>query len=228
MNKTKRGVYPSVAALAIVFLLAGCAATPTPSRTAMPDRFTLPDVQPKNAVAAEGSLFSDTSLDLYKDSRAARVGDIVIVEIVETSNGKKKARTKTERESTVAGGITQLFGLTSILDKSNVEAELQNDFEGKGETERNSTMTATLSARVVEVTPEGNLVIQGYREIRVNNETQFLVLSGLVRPRDISPTNSIKSTHIADARIDYSGTGVVGDKQQPGWLARGLDMIWPF
>ena len=75
---------------------------------------------------------------------------------------------------------------------------------------------------------EGNLVIQGYREIRVNNETQFLIVSGIVRPQDISPDNSVKSTFIANARIEYSGTGVISEKQQPGWLARGLDILWPF
>ena len=90
------------------------------------------------------------------------------------------------------------------------------------------TVTATISARVVNVTMEGNLVIQGYRETRVNNETQFIILSGLVRPRDISANNSIKSTHIANARIEYSGTGVISDKQQPGWLAQTVDIIWPF
>ncbi|OKY75673.1 MAG: flagellar biosynthesis protein FlgH [Desulfobulbaceae bacterium DB1] len=228
MKKTDHELRFYAACLAIIFFLSGCASTSSPAKPTLPDRYALPDVQPKNFAPEEGSLFSDNSLDLYKDSRASRVGDILMVEIVETSNGKKNARTKTERESTVGAGISQLFGLDSLIADANIQAEMQNDFEGTGETERNSTMTATLSAKVVDVTPDNNLVIQAYREIRVNNETQFIVLSGLVRPRDISPNNSIKSTHIADARIEYSGTGVVADKQKPGWLARGLDVIWPF
>ncbi|MFH1215945.1 MAG: flagellar basal body L-ring protein FlgH [Pseudomonadota bacterium] len=238
MKTTESKIRVFSACLAAIFFISGCASTsPPPPKPTLPDRFSLPDVQQKNFAPAEGSLFSDNSLDLYKDSRASRVGDILIVEIVETSSGKKNARTKTERESGVAGGISQFFGLEKWATKHNsnftpsassLKVDLQNDFEGKGETERNSTMTATLSAKVVDVTPDGNLVIQAYREIRVNNETQFIVLSGMVRPRDISPNNSIQSTHIADARIEYSGTGVLGDKQQPGWLARGLDMIWPF
>ncbi|MEW6289082.1 MAG: flagellar basal body L-ring protein FlgH [Thermodesulfobacteriota bacterium] len=226
------------AGLVGMLLLAGCVSTSDPnSRTTLPDRYSLPEVRTKQLAPQEGSLFTEQSMDLYKDSRACRVGDIVMVEIVETSNGAKNARTKTERESSVAAGITQFFGFEKWLSGKNpnftpsdksLEVDLKNDFEGKGTTERNSTVTATLSARVIDVTMEGNLVIQGYREIRVNNETQFLILSGLVRPQDISPSNSIQSTNIADARIEYSGTGVLSDKQQPGWLARGVDILWPF
>ncbi len=218
-------------------LLTGCVSSSDSVRTTLPDRYSLPEVRQNQLTPEEGSLFSEQAMDLYKDNRACRVGDIVTVEIVETSNGSKTARTKTERESGVAGGITQFFGFEKWLSKKNanftpssnsLKVDLQNDFEGKGTTERNSTVTATISARVINVTMEGNLVLQGYREIRVNNETQFIILTGLVRPQDISPENSIQSTKIADARIEYSGTGVLSDKQQPGWLARGVDILWPF
>ncbi len=104
----------------------------------------------------------------------------------------------------------------------------KNNFNGTGETKRDSTVTATISARVVDKTMDGNLVIRGYREIRVNNETQHIIVSGIIRPQDVGADNSILSSYIADARIETSGTGVLADKQQPGWLARGLDVIWPF
>lgn len=225
------------AGLLCALLLGGCAASTPASRPAMPDRYSLPEVRSPQLAPQEGSLYSDQSMDLYRDSRASRVGDILLVEIVETSSGEKNARTKTERESSVSAGISQFFGFEKWLSKKNanfipsdksLEVDLKNDFEGKGSTERNSTVTATISARIIEVTMEGNLVIQGYREIRVNNETQFLTLTGLVRPKDVTPDNSVKSTNIADARIEYSGTGVLSDKQQPGWMARGVDILWPF
>ena len=224
------------AGLLCALMLSGCVSTP-PSRPAMPDRYSLPEVRSPQLAPQEGSLYSDQSMDLYRDSRACRVGDILMVEIVETSSGEKNARTKTERESSISAGVSQFFGLEKWLSKKNanfipsdksLEVDLKNDFEGTGSTERNSTVTATISARIIEVTMEGNLVIQGYREIRVNNETQFLTLTGLVRPRDVTPDNSVKSTNIADARIEYSGTGVISDKQQPGWMARGVDILWPF
>ncbi len=203
----------------------------------MPERYSLPQVETIQAKPAEGSLFSDQAMDIYKDGRACRVGDILLVEIVETSTGKNDARTKTERTSNVEAGVSQFFGFEKWLaaknpnytaGKKSMTVDLTNDFEGKGDTSRNSTVTATISARVTDVTMEGNLVIQAYRETRVNNETQFIILSGLVRPRDITANNSIKSSHIANARIEYSGTGTVSDKQQPGWMARAVDVLWPF
>lgn len=237
--KTKNLFYNIATPLFLTtFILTGCVTSQdTSNRPTMPERYNMPEVRSVQTEPAEGSLYTEQSMDLYKDSRASRVGDILLVEVVETSTGKKNARTKTERESNIAGGITQFFGFEKWVSNHNanftpsdksLEVDLTNDFEGKGQTERNSTVTATISARVIDVTMEGNLVIQGYREVRVNNETQFLILSGLVRPRDVSPNNSIKSTHLADARIEYSGTGVLADKQQPGWLARGVDILWPF
>ena len=81
---------------------------------------------------------------------------------------------------------------------------------------------------VTKVLPNGNLVIIGKREIRVNQETQYITLSGIVRPDDIGPTNEVSSTYMADAKIVYSGTGPLADKQRPGWLGRAIDHVWPF
>ena len=111
---------------------------------------------------------------------------------------------------------------------TSMNTSIAKDFTGTGETKRDSTVTATISARVIDKTLDGNLVIQGYREVRVNNETQHIIISGLIRPTDISKDNSIESSHIADARIEYTGSGVISSKQQPGWLANALDVIWPF
>jgi flagellar L-ring protein precursor FlgH len=89
-------------------------------------------------------------------------------------------------------------------------------------------MTASITARVMDVTPEGNLYIRGTREVKVNNETQYITLTGMIRPEDISPDNTILSSYIADAKIAYAGSGSVSDKQRPGWLMRAVDFIWPF
>ena len=232
--------------LGAVAILTGCLATqnhyPEGSAVAgnreMSQRFSIPQVQTEKVQPAEGAIFSEGSFrNLYSDRRARRVGDILLVKVVETSSGTKKASTKTERSSALTGGVAALFGVEQWLSdrnsrftpsSTNLQVSLQNDFDGSGETKRDSTVTATLSARVTNVTSNGNLEIRGYREVRVNNETQFMVVTGLVRPADISQDNSILSSHIADARIEYSGTGVISEKQQPGWLARGLDIIWPF
>lgn len=234
---------PTLYSIIALLLLAGCATAAnragiSPDNSTMPERFALPAAAHHIEERQEGSIYGGrSSVMLYEDSRAKNVGDILLVKIVETSSGSKKAETSTGRESTVTGGISSLFGIEqSIADKNrnfnpsatSLSATLTNDFDGTGETKRNSTVTATMSARVMEKTMNGHLVIRGYREVRVNNETQFMVLSGIIRPEDILPDNSVLSSYIADARIEYSGNGIISDKQQPGWLARALDVIWPF
>ncbi len=230
------------AVLVIAALVAsGCVAAIDRESSARPD---IPAVQGfaglerERPAPAPGAIFqADGAYNLYRDRRAHRVGDILLVKIVENSSGAKKASTKTERTSTIEGGVTSLFGIEKWLSDRNsrftpsstsLKADLTNDFEGTGETKRNSTVTATLSARVVEVTPDHNMIIRGFRQVKVNDETQHLILTGIVRPEDVGADNSILSTQVADARIEYGGTGVISDKQQPGWLARALDVVWPF
>ncbi len=222
--------------LVVSCCLGGCITPDQTTRTTtLPERHALPPVQQERLMPVEGSIFSAQSMDLYRDQRAHKVGDIVTVAIVETANSKNEATTETSRDSSISGDISYLFRFAEwakLKDTTpgsrTLGASLQNDFTGEGETTRQNTTTATISARVIDVTMDGNMVIQGYREVRTNNETQTIILSGLVRPTDISPANVVKSSHIADARIEISGHGAVSDKQQPGWLARGVDILWPF
>lgn len=217
----------------IVLLLTGCVGS-SGQQASLPPIQALPTVHSERVTPPEGSIFSAQGTDLYRDRRAHKVGDIVLVEIVETTSAKNKAKTDVKRTSSVKGSITNLFSVADWLKftapgaSSSLDVSIANNYKGDAETKRDSYATATISARVIDVTMDGNLHIQGYREVRINNETQFIVISGLVRPDDISPANSVKSTHIANARIEVSGEGAVSDKQQPGWLARGMDMLWPF
>lgn len=174
---------------------------------------------------------------LFQDLRAHRVGDLVTINIVETAKASKKANTKGGRESSIDAGIDNLLGWEKSLGKffgsdfdnaSMFKASITNDFNGTGETSRDESMTASITARVVDVTSNGNLFIRGTREVRVNNENQYITLTGLVRPEDISPDNTVLSSYIADARISYTGSGSVSDKQRPGWLMRAADYVWPF
>lgn len=215
----------------------GCVSQTAQAPPPIPERYSLPMMEEKISPPREGTIFNAKSKNLYQDNRARRIGDIVLVKIVETSSGKKTANTKTSRDSSLTGGISSFFGFEkSLLTKggahvpslTSMNADISSDFEGKGETNRDSSVTATLSAKVMDIAPDGNLIIQGYREVRVNNETQHLILSGIVRPSDISQDNSILSSNIADARIEYNGVGALASKQSPGWLTNALDVIWPF
>ncbi len=234
--------FPYLLCIIALFGLTGCMTGTAGQKLAqdptLPDRYTLPAVPASKPKPPEGTIFSsNTPLDIYKDSRAKQVGDIVLIRIVESSSGKKKAVTDVERKSTLSGGVAGFFGFEKWLANKNsnftpssnsLDATLNSKVDNEGQTERNDNMTATISARVIDITMDGNLTVRGYREIRVNNETQHIILSGIVRPEDIAPDNSVLSSHIADARIEYNGVGVLSDKQHAGWLARTLDVIWPF
>ncbi|MBW2096089.1 MAG: flagellar basal body L-ring protein FlgH [Deltaproteobacteria bacterium] len=189
--------------------------------------------------ATEASLFRESSYyGFFQDLRAHKVGDLVTINIVETSKATKKADTKTARTSSIDAGISNLLGYETKMGSWGVphafdntamfKASMGNKFDGSGSTSRDESMTASITAKVVQVLPNGNLFIEGTRKIRVNNETQNITLSGIIRPSDISPDNTVLSSYIADAKIDYTGSGPVSDKQRPGWLARILDVVWPF
>ena len=194
--------------------------------------------QKKDPTVGAGLWSANGYRGLFQDLRAAQIGDLVTVNIVETSKANKKANTKSGRQSSIEAGISNAMGWETKLEKLGVKGSydnenlfkgsMKNDFSGSGETSRDESMTASITARVIDVMPDGNLLIRGSREIKVNNETQFITLSGLIRPSDISPDNTVLSSYIADAKIAYTGSGPISDKQRPGWLTRTLDFVWPF
>ncbi len=222
--------------LPIILALVGCtAATEKPSPMQ-------PIVQPASyqeappTYANPGSLFSESDAQyLYSDNRARRVGDLVMVNIVENATGTNQANTKTDRTSNTDYTVGSLFGMTTmpivggaIGNNPLLSTKTEKKFDGKGETTRKNNVTATIAARVLRVLPDGLMEIEGARETRVNNETQYLVVTGLVRARDVAPDNSVMSTQMANAQIQYYGQGVISDKQKPGWFTRLMDNVWPF
>jgi len=167
------------------------------------------------------SLWED-STNLFRDGRARGVGDLVTIVIVEEARASQSATTKTGKEASVeigpwGGLLAQLVGPELTL---SLQAGAQDRLEGGGTTTRGGSLRARMTARVVEVLPNGNLVIEGHQSIRVNGEEQEIVVSGIVRPQDIRPDNTVLSTHVADARIVFQGSGTLGEKQRPGLLTR--------
>jgi flagellar L-ring protein precursor FlgH len=178
----------------------------------------------------EGSLWSaKRAINLVSDPKARNVGDIVTINVVESASASKNATTKTSRDSNLAASWTGVLQkLSGDWVGGEVNAGFQNNFDGKGETTRSSQLAAYITAQVIQVLPNGYLVIQGNRQVRVNNENQIINVQGVIRTEDIDANNIILSTYIADARIELIGEGVISDKQRPGWLARILDWVWPF
>ncbi len=236
MNKI--GFFLSLACL--VISLTGCATSLESSRI-QNEPFTIsktyrtPPSEPVPSEARSGSVWRGQLTSLFSDQRARQIGDIVTIKIVEVSQASEKATTDTARKSETNAGISNFFGLETHPNgpwknpATLVSAGMgKNDFSGSGETTRAGSLSATITARVMDVLPNGNLAIEGKREIYVNNEKKEILLQGIVRPRDIAYDNSILSTQVADAKVIYTGIGVVGEKQRPGWLARMLDFAWPF
>ena len=175
---------------------------------------------------------------LYEDLRAMRIGDIITILIVEKHKGSKSADTNAERDSTISNGIggtgMGYLGIPGIRLGGEakrgfgIDATAKSKFGGKGATNREDTLTGTISAIVTEVLPNGDLRVEGRREVTVNSERQIMTIGGIVRRVDVNTKNTVQSSAIADAKIEYSGLGVVDDVQRPGWLVRILDWVYPF
>jgi flagellar L-ring protein precursor FlgH len=183
-----------------------------------------------------GSLWTENGslAEMFVNAKARRIGDIVTIMIMESSKASNKASTNTGRTSGMSIGLNNMFGLEedypsiSFNPFKKFESSYDSEFDGTGTTARSGDLSAYITARIVRILPNGNFIIQGNREVRINNENQVITLTGTVRPRDISAENVIQSTYIADARISYSGSGVIDNQQKPGWLAQILNGIWPF
>jgi flagellar L-ring protein FlgH len=225
----------SAALLLAAVLLAGCATTPTlpPS----PPKY-VPEKETVGESRTANSLWRDTG-GLLEDFRAMRVNDLWTINVLESMSGSGGADTATARSSSLDASVSAFFGMPLNLNKTNlygkgntfspsVSGSMTDDFSGAGTTNRAGSIIGTITARVVEVMPNGTLAVESRKDITINNEKQTLVLKGSVRPEDVTVANTILSTKVADAEIFLVGTGVLQDKQKPGWLVRALDNIWPF
>jgi flagellar L-ring protein precursor FlgH len=160
---------------------------------------------------------------LASDRRARRANDLITIRVVENVTGLGSADSNLDKSSSASASLPNLFGLESRLPGAINPANLV----GFGaSTTRTGQLSAVLTARVEEVLPNGDLLVQGVREIEINGDRQMLVLSGVVRPSDISPGNVVQSTAIGQMRIRYFGRGLIKDNLSPGWLVRILNKIF--
>ncbi|MCX8070289.1 MAG: flagellar basal body L-ring protein FlgH [Thermodesulfovibrionales bacterium] len=202
----------------------------------MPDRYYYEN-EPSPKKASDGSLWRNTA-SLYEDRKARRVNDLLTVVINEQSAASKKATTNSSRTATQDDSIGDMLGIptTASLEIArkymhftpSVKGSAKSNFSGKGDTTREGKLTATITAKVIEVLPNGNLVIESRKEILANNEKEILVFRGIVNPDNISSNNTIQSQYVADAQIYLVGDGVLSDKQSQGWFTRLIDSVWPF
>ena len=225
-----------IPAIILLAALGGCAAEQKPMPEPVLTQLNNIEPEPVNNPA---SLFEAGQSDfLFDDNRANKVGDIVMVTVTETTTGKHKANTTATKTNTNAytanlkpGGIYKnasgvIVGGTGL--GPGVDTSSASSLTTTGETKAESTLTATVATRVIRMLPGKVMQVEGARQIRINAETQILVVRGLVRQRDIDSKNTVPSSSLADARIEVYGQGELSDKQRSGWLSRIIDNVWPF
>jgi len=169
--------------------------------------------------------------DLTGDLRAHRVNDLLTIRVTELMSAQGAADSSLDKSSSASLSAPSVFGgeawLPNWLDPSNlVTAGADTTFQGGGSTARSGSLTAVLTARVAEVLPNGDLAVEGVREIEINGDRQIIVLTGVVRPVDVGPGNVVSSASIGQMRIRYFGRGLIRDNLQPGWLVRLLNRIF--
>ena len=182
-----------------------------------------------------GSVWSMSSPSLFEDLRASRIGDILTVVIDEESKGQGDATTTLGTEASLESGLSNFLGLMAAIasrypdmDTSKLVSLMsKSDFSGDGTTSRSGKLEGKIAVRVKQVLPNGDLFVEGHKVILLNEEELHFYVSGVIRSSDVSPENSVSSSLIADAQVEFSGRGVVTDQQAPGWLHQLVDAYSP-
>ncbi len=222
-------------ALVMVMGLGACATMPDYAK-AKPDdpdfAPVIPDM-PREEIIPNGSLFhADVANSLYSDVKARRVGDIISIILSESTTANKSATTTTSKSSSASvDPITGLGGNNVNIGGQSIQLGVgsANDFSGAASTDQSNNLSGAISVTVIQVLANRNLVIRGEKWMTLNNGDEYVRLTGIIRPEDISPDNEIESTKVANARIQYSGTGTFAEVQQQGWLTKFFSSAWwPF
>lgn len=217
--------------LVAVLWVSGCSTT----HQALSD----PDFSPVRPISTQplpindGAIFkSGYSVGLFADITAHRVGDILTILLDERTNASKKASTTTKKDADIELTAPTLFGRQFTRDGNqtlSASVAAARDFTGEGDSTQSNSLSGQISVTVVEVLSNGNLVVRGEKLLTLNQGSEHVRISGIVRPADISPTNQIDSSQIANARIVYGGQGVLAEANTKGWLQQFFDSSWwPF
>ncbi|GLQ18833.1 flagellar basal body L-ring protein FlgH [Maritalea porphyrae] len=230
----------SLAACTTANRLAGIGKAPTlttienPTAQAGYKPVNMPMPAPERVAYSPNSLFISGTRGFFKDQRASKVGDILTVQVTISDKAQfsnKTARSRTSTNDAGAGGVVgSLFNsvVPGVSPSTAIELKSGSADSGNGSVDRSETLETQVAAVVIQVLPNGNLVIEGRQEVRVNFEVRDLIVAGIVRPEDIGAANTIPSSKIAQARISYGGRGQITDVQQPRYGQQFMDAILPF
>ena len=189
----------------------------------------LPEME-EEAIIPTGSLFKENYVNnIYSDSKAHRIGDIISVILSESTQANKNAKTELKKESSSAlDPITALGGTPVTLNGQTVQFGINQNskFKGDAKADQGNSLSGDISVHVLRVLPNGNLMIRGEKWITLNNGDEYIRLTGVIRAKDINSNNTILSTKIANARIQYAGTGSFADVNEQGWLTKFFNSSW--
>ena len=201
--------------------LSGCGLLPAKKREPDP---VVARVLPPPTPRTEGAIYqAGQQIELFADLKARRVGDVLTIRLTESTAASKSAVTKTTKTTAVADTGPTLFGKTITAAGVPIFTTSLNgkdSFDGEGSSTQGNSFTGSLTVTVVDVQPNGNLVVQGDKTLKLNQGDEFVHLSGIVRRADIATDNTVTSDRVADAHISYSGKGVIDASNRMGWLAR--------
>ncbi|MGQ0619463.1 MAG: flagellar basal body L-ring protein FlgH [Panacagrimonas sp.] len=209
----------AVALFALSLLVSACAGAPRTAETAAP----APVVRELPPPTAGAIYNAGSSFALFEDPKARAPGDLLTVLLVEKTQAKKNAATSTSKESSADIGNPTLFGRPLTMGGTEVGVfgiEGSREFSGKGDTSQSNQLNGSVTVTVIERLPNGNLVVSGEKNLALNQGSERVRLSGIVRPVDVRPDNTLTSDRVADARIEYVGRGALADANSQGWLAR--------
>lgn len=217
---------------ALVLLCSGCATlSPPPPVDILPTAPPPMAAIPRTTGPVTGGLFQSARYrPAFEDQRARMVGDSVTVQIVEKVTAKQVSSSTVDRESEIKGGITSLpfMNGTALTNKTKIGAGATNNFSGKGGTESANTFTGSITTTVIDVLPNGHLIVSGEKQIGVNQNVDVLRFSGTIDPRVIQPGSIVNSTQVANVRIESRGRGAQAEVQTMGWLGRFFNSVSPF
>jgi flagellar L-ring protein precursor FlgH len=218
----------ALACLALLILvIAGCAQVPRASVVGEQEQISIVDRPPP---IPNGSIYQARQgyQPLFEDRRPRAMGDILTIVLDEEVSASKNSQSNAGRSGSASLELAQLPDVLDVLAEYGFDVSRANDFSGSGGSQANNSFTGTITVSVLEVMNNGNLRVRGEKQIAINQGTEFIRFSGVVNPRTITAQNTVPSTQVADARIEYVGDGYINEAQHMGWLQRFFLNVSPF
>lgn len=216
-------MFPKRVICVLAMMMAGCTSLPNAPQ---PDDPTFaPVMSEEDVINVEptGSIFNQGQVNsIYSDIKAHRVGDLITVQLVESTTAKKNANSQSAKDSSLALNALKLGGATVNVDGYDTSVSMggNNSFKGQAKADQSNSLQGNISVSVVRVLPNGNLVVRGEKWLMLNNGNEFIRITGLVRSEDVNADNTVLSQRIANARIQYGGTGDLANSQERGWFSK--------